>query len=160
MNHPGTISSKNSDLDATLIPLEVTGASGAHPAPFAPAPMANSAAAVTTIVEEDASTMHKQSQEFKLDSRARLELDKSFRNTKQTRKFDPIHQLFETDIINSIKSGTSTHPQFVMESEAAHKQYTSDYKSNMEQLGAMTISKYTRRKSNMKTFVAGAGLGM
>ena len=81
-HHHATMSSKNSDLDSTLLPLEVTGAGSAHPAPFEPAPMANSAAAVTTIVEEDASTMHKQSQEFRLDSRARLELDKSFRNTK------------------------------------------------------------------------------
>jgi hypothetical protein len=76
------MSSKNSDLDSTLLPLEIIGAGSAHMRPFDPAPMANSAVAVTAIVEEDASTVHKQSQEFRLDSQVRLELDKSFRNMR------------------------------------------------------------------------------
>lgn len=70
-----------------------------------------------------------------------------------------VEKNFENDIIESITSITSAQPQFLLEAERMHKQKEIEYRSNMEQLGAMTISKYPR-KSNMKTYVAGAGLGM
>jgi hypothetical protein len=88
--HNVTMSSKNSDLEQTLIPA-ASGGGASHHMPFEPAYMPNGPVAVATILEEDTSTIHKQSQEFK------LELNKSFRNMLVA----PPKQLFATDIFKT-----------------------------------------------------------